>query len=211
MLSRRHRPIVYSLAAIVLIWLVTAAGYMVAKNSKMTAEKVLAYEQSVDFASLTGADRERAMHKLEAMLNALTLEERRKVWADIMSSWFAKMTEAEKGEFLEATMPTGFKLMISAFEQLPAAKRQATIDNALKNLKKTQDGLQSGVPFPKPKNNGTNRPPPLSPELQDKITTMGLKSFYGQSTPEMKAELAPVLEEMQNVMQMSRQRNNGPQ
>src|ERR1700744_4205230 len=114
MLSQRNRPIVYSVVAVVAIWLLAAAGYQIAKNSKMTADKVLAYEQSLDFASLTGADRERAMHKLEDMLNALTLEERRRVWNEIMRHWFAAMTEEEKGQFIEATMPTGFKLMLSA-------------------------------------------------------------------------------------------------
>jgi len=207
MLSQRNRPIVYSVVAVVAIWLLAAAGYQIAKNSKMTADKVLAYEQSLDFASLTGADRERAMHKLEDMLNALTLEERRRVWGEIMSHWFAAMTEDEKGQFIEATMPTGFKLMLNAFEQLPPDRQQKTIDTTLKNLREQRAQLESGQPL-KPKMNGTNQPPQLSPELQNKIETIGLKSYYSQSTPEMKAELAPVLEEMQSVMELSRMRNN---
>ena len=197
------------MVAIVGIWLLAMAGYQIAKNSKMTAEKVLAYEQSVDFASLTGADRDRALHKLEDMLNALTLEERRRVWGEVMSRWFAAMTETEKGQFLEATMPTGFKLMLNAFEQLPPDRRQKTIDTTLKNLREARDQLQSGQPL-KQKNNGTNQPPPLSPELEDKLKTIGLKSYYSQSTPEMKAELAPVLEELQSVMELSRGRMNQP-
>lgn len=196
--------------AIVVVWMVAVAGYFIAKNSKITADKVLAYEQSVDFAHLTGSARERALRKLEDMLNALSLEDRRRVWREIMSHWFPDMTEAEKGQFIDAVMPTGFKLMMTAFEQLPADQRQRTIDRTLKNLRDQEAKIESGAPMPKPKNNGTNQPPPMSQELQDKITNIGLKSYYSQSTPEMKAQLAPVLEEMQNVMELSRQRNNPP-
>ncbi len=208
MISQRHRPVAYAVAAIVGIWLLAVAGYHLALSLKLTPEKVRAYEESVDFARLSAADREKALQKLAAMLNGLTLEERRKVWGDIMARWFAAMTEAEKGKFLEATMPTGFKQMLGAFEALPPERRQKTIENTLKNLRDSQGQMQAGRPPKSPQNSGTNQPV-LSPELQDKITTIGLKSYYTQSSPETRAELAPVLEEMQKVMELNR-RNNGP-
>jgi hypothetical protein len=207
-ISQRHRPVIYAVAAIVVIWLLAVAGYQLARHLKLTAEKVRAYEESVDLARLSGADRERALHKLEGMLNGLTLEERRQVWGEILARWFAAMTEAEKGDFLEATMPTGFKQMIGAFEALPPDRRQKTIENTLKNLRESQAEMQAGIPPKTALNNSTNQPV-LSQELQDKITTIGLKSYYTQSSPETRAELAPVLEEMQNVMELSR-KNNGP-
>ncbi len=199
---------VYAGAAIVVIWLLAVAGYQLALHLKLTAEKVRAYEESVDLSRLSGADRERALHKLEAMLNGLTLEERRQVWGEVLARWFAAMTEAEKGEFLEATMPTGFKQMIGAFEALPAERRQKTIESTLKNLRDSQTQMQAGMPPKSMIGKGTNQPV-LSPELQDKITSIGLKSYYTQSSPETRAELAPVLEEMQNVMELNR-KNNGP-
>jgi len=99
-------------------------------------------------------------------------------------------------------MPTGFKQMITAFEQQSEEKRKRAIDEALKRLKETQSEVQTGQ---NPSASGdTNRPPPLSPELEAKVRTIGLKSFYSQSSAQTKAELAPVLEELQRLMESGR-------
>ena len=111
--------------------------------------------------------------------------------------WFEQMTEEEKGQFIEATMPTGFKQMINAFEEMPEDKRRRAIDDALKRLREAR--LQAGGTA----NANTNRPP-ISPELEAKVRTIGLKTFYSQSSAQTKAELAPVLEELQRAMESGR-------
>jgi hypothetical protein len=137
------------------------------------------------------------------MLNALSLDERRKARLDRLTwGWLEQMSEDEKSVFIEATMPTGFKQMLEAFEQLPEDKRRKTIDDALRQLRDERNRIQNSTGESPPE--GTNAPPPLSPELQAQIRTIGLKTFYGQSSAQTKAELAPVLEEMQRVMESGR-------
>ena len=108
-------------------------------------------------------------------------------------------------------MPTGFKQMLSSFEQLPEEKRRKTIDDAMRRLREARDqprggprgGTQTGTNAP-PAQTGTNAPPVLSDELQARIRTIGLTTLYSQSSAQTKAELAPVLEELQRVMESGR-------
>jgi hypothetical protein len=91
--------------------------------------------------------------------------------------------------------------MITAFEQQPEDKRKRAIDEALKRLRETNAQVQGGQ---NPGSANVTNQPPLSPELEAKVRTIGLKSFYSQSSAQTKAELAPVLEELQRVMESGR-------
>src|SRR5277367_5449443 len=196
MLNPRQRPIFLAMIALVVIWAVAIAGYEIARHAKVTPEKVRAYIRSVDFSHLSAADREAAIRKLAAMLNALSLEERQGLRID-RRGWFDEMTEAEKSEFLEATLPTGFKQMLGAFEEMPPDKRKHVVDQAVKQLQDARQQMAADGQAPAAGSNG----PVLSPELQEKVTKIGLQSFYSQSSAETKAELAPLLEQMQQTME----------
>ena len=159
-----------------------------------------AYVESVNLGKLSGAARAQAIRDLEAMLNKLSYEERQRLRIErTANNWFEQMTEAEKGQFIEATMPTGFKQMITAFEELPEDKRKRTVDGALKRLREQRERMASGQGDGQ-RTNG----PPISPELEAKVRTIGLKSFYGESSAQTKAELAPLLEELQRSMESGR-------
>jgi hypothetical protein len=183
------------------IWAVAIAGYRFAKNSRMTSEKVRAYMESIDLSKLSGDARAKAIRGLADRLNALSMEERRRAQLGRLPwAWFDQMTEDEKGNFIEATMPTGFKQMLVAFEELPEDKRRRAVDDALRRLKEAQAKIQEGEGMP----NAATNAQTLSPDLQAKVRTVGLKAFYSQSSAQTKAELAPVLEELQRVMESGR-------
>jgi hypothetical protein len=195
MLNPRQRPILLAVSVLLVIWVVAIAAFKIAEHAKVTPEKVRAYAESVDFSRLSAAEREAAIRKLAAMLNALSLEERQRLRMDRLA-WFNKMTEAEKAEFIEATLPTGIKQMLDAFEQLPVDKQQRAVDDAIKRMKAAQEKMAAGGSPPDA--NG------LSPELQEKVTKIGLQSFYSQSSAQTKAELAPLLEQLQQTMENGR-------
>ncbi len=201
MLSQRWRPVFYAALAVLVIWAAAMVGYRLSKNARITVEKLKAYTEATDLSKLTGDERARALRRLAEMMNALSLEERRKVrFERLVGGWFEQMNEEEKASFIEATMPTGFKQMLTAFEQMPEEQRRKAVDDAMRRLREAQRQLQAGEGLP----DGTNAPPPLSPELQGQIRTLGLKAFYSQSSAQTKAELAPVIEELQRVMETGR-------
>ena len=203
MLNRRWRPVLLSALAVIGLWVLALTGYSIAQNRRVTAERVKAYVESFDLAKLSGTDRANAISRLEQMLNALSPEERQKArFQRLAWSWFIAMTEDEKAGFIDATMPTGFKQMLTAFEQLPEDKRRKTVDDTLKRLRDEQKRLRAATA--EDGEAGTNGPPVISDELESKIRTIGLKTFYSQSSPQTKAELAPVLEELQRSMESGR-------
>jgi hypothetical protein len=199
-MSPRYRILISGSVSFLAVWLVAFGVYQFAASRKVTVEKVRTFAQSMDLSRLSAAERAKAIARLAAMLNALSYDERRAarlagLWAD----WFAQMTDAERAQFIELTMPTGFKQTIAAFEKLPEERRQKAIGEALRGLRESQ--LQTGKPG---SGVASANAPALSPELQKQIATIGLKTFYSDSSAQTKAELAPVLEEMQRMMESGR-------
>lgn len=199
-MNPRNRSILFAATGLLLVWLIAGVGYSMARNSKMSAEKVRAYLAKTTLHKLSGEERRKALRDLAAKINSLSQEDRRRFRANrMMQDWFSEMSEQEKGEFIEATMPSGFKQMINAFEQLPEEKRKKSVDEAMKRLKEARES-----DAPRTSSTGTNKPPVLSEDLQKKVATIGLKSFYSQSSAQTKAELAPLMEEMQKSMESGR-------
>lgn len=193
----RHRALLWAASALAGIWLVAWAGSAFFNHLKVTPEKVRAYVEAVDLSKLSGDARAKALRDLEDMLNRLTFEERQRLRVERTAyRWFEQMTEAEKGQFIEATMPTGFKQMIAAFEELPEDKRKRTVDGAIRRMREQRERVGNGPA-------GTNGPP-ISPELEARVRAIGLKSFYSESSAQTKAELAPLLEELQRAMESGR-------
>ena len=197
-MTQRQKPLIYALVGFAATWMITYAGYHLAKNSRMSVEKVQAYAHSVHLRDLTGSARRKAILGLANRLNALSLEERRRArMGRIWQQWLDEMTEVEKAFFIEISLPTGFKQMLTAFGQLPEDKRRKTIEDAVARMREAQEKFGGEEP---PLPAGTNNTP-FSPELQEKIATLGLKTFYSESSAQTKAELAPLLEELQRLME----------
>ena len=184
-------------AAIVLVaaWVLALVGTRIAARAKMTAQKVIAALHAMDLEKLSAGERARRLRELAEKFSALSTDERRRARAD--REWdrlWRQMAEQEKSDFVERTMPSGVKQMLTAFEQLPEDRRRFAVTNAIARMRAEREA--GGVPAA-----GAEEREPLSEELQKKVITTGLKTFYAESSAQTKAEVAPLLEEMQRMMQ----------
>ena len=85
------------------------------------------------------------------------------------------------------------KRALAIFEQQPKEKQQKDIDEAMRQLREHAAN-------PHRPNNDTNGPL-VGPELDKKIRTMGLNALYSQGSAQTKAEMAPLLLEIQRQME----------
>jgi hypothetical protein len=201
-MNPRKRGPLYGVAALLALLLGGIAVFAFIQNSRVTAEKIEQYVQDKDFAALSGADRSERLRQLANMVNALSIEERRKWWlSGAWRKWFDAMNEREKGQYLDATMPTGFKQMLNVFEELPEARRKKFMDDAMKQLVESHRMTTDHEPGRETSMYGTNEPPVLTPDLEKRARTIGLKTFYTESSAQTKAELSPFLEELQHQME----------
>ena len=199
-MNPRHQPLAIAAGILVAVWAVALTGYVIAKNAKVTGEKVRAYLAGTDLAKLQGADRAKALKKIADYINQLPADERRTTRMDReWEKWFKAMTDQEKGDLIDATMPTGVTQMLTAFEQLPPEKRQKAVQDSLKRLRDARNDPRNAGQW-----QGKDAPPPLDPELQKRAAAAGLGAFYSQSSAQTKAELAPLLEEIQRSMESGR-------
>lgn len=204
MANPRRRALVWAAAALVVVWTLAGAGRYLAARSQVTAESVAGYLHDTDPATLSGETRSNSLDRLAKQLASLPVEERRRARMDgAWARWFAAMSDVEKAAFIEATMPLGVRQMIASFEELPEDKRRRAVADALRDLRRAREA-EAGESSEGGLRIDTNQPPPLSDELQRQLLKVGLNTFYSNSSPQIRAELAPVLEEMQRLMQSGR-------
>jgi hypothetical protein len=187
----KRRPVLKAICAIAIAWVLAWSGYIISKHSKMTADKVKQYQNSIDLSRLSAADRLKALKALAEKLNALSPEERQLWRLDL--DWFRQLTDEEKAYFIDAFLPGEMRLALKMFEKWPKDRQQREIDDALRDLRAHAADPQA---HPLSGLNGTNGPL-LTPELDQKIRTIGLNSLFSQGSAQTKAQLAPLLIEVQ--------------
>lgn len=194
MANPRYKPLYAAGIVLVAAWVLAFVATRIVAHTKMTPEKLIAALRETDLDKLDAAARAKKLQQLADKLKAMPRDERREARAD--AEWdriWKQMTEAEKGELVERTMPSGVKQMLTAFEKLPEDKRRFAITNAIARMRSQRENGEAP-------DDGRNQQP-MSEELQKKIVTTGLKTFYSESSAQTKAEVAPLLEEMQRMMQ----------
>jgi hypothetical protein len=169
------------------VWLIAAIVIHFAISSQPTAASVTAYASSVNLDSLSAADRARAIERMENMVNRITFEERQQLDRDrVTRGFFDKLTPGEQGDYLDATLPTGFQQLMESFNKMDPVRRKQIVSQALEHMKENQ---------------GQGPPPGADSTIAQHVIDQGLKSFYRDANADVKLDLAPLVEQMQLNLQ----------
>jgi predicted ATPase len=174
-------------ALLAAVWVVAAIVIHLANASHPTAATVTAYVKSINLDALQGAERERAIERMEKMVNGITFEDRQQLDRERISRDFLhKLTPAEQGAYLDATLPTGFQQLMDSFNKMDPARRKQIVSQALERMKEHQ---------------GEGPPPGADATIAQHVIDQGLKSFYRDADADVKLDLAPLVEQMQLNLQ----------
>jgi hypothetical protein len=121
-------------------------------------------------------------------LNQLEYEQRQHERATRrLDSFFNALTPLERSEFLDLTLPAGFRQMMDAFNKMDPAKRKSFVDHALTQMKERGETDAAG--------------PSMDDPNVKKIVEQGMRAFYSDASADTKMDLAPLIEQMQKNLQ----------
>jgi hypothetical protein len=177
-----------TLGLLLLVWILAAVGIFFARSARPTPEKLITYLQAHPLPESTSG-RQKVIEQVAQQLNKLDFEQRRTLREDdSLENFFRALTPDERREFLAATVPEGFRQMMTALNNMEPERRQELVDRALADLRReTPRQIER-----------------LEEEEVRKIFAEGIESFYEQANADVKMDFAPVLEELQQNIQRLR-------
>ncbi len=169
------------------IWLIAGGAIWLARRAKATPASVERYLATHSVEGRSSSEREKIMNRLADQLNQLTYEQRREMRVGRkLDAVFRALTPEEQARFLDLTLPAGFRQMMEAFNKMEPKKRKDFVYRALREMQG---------------NEGEDPPPRVDDKNVEKIVNQGLKSFYTDSSAEVKMDFAPLIEQMQRNLQ----------
>ena len=176
--------------SLVIIWVVAGGLIFWSHRSKPTPASVTAYLQGPEMSSGSASHRTKVIDEAAALLNGLTYEERQKLDQDgVTRGFYKRLSPDEQLAFMDATLPTGFKQMMEAFNKMTPAKRKELVNRSLAEMQKYE---------------GEAPPREFDSKIAQRIVDQGLRSFYSDANADVKLDLAPLIEQMQKNLQTGR-------
>jgi hypothetical protein len=179
-----------SLLAIAGVWVVAGCAVWWARASTPTAATVLRLLTAPSLDTLDASARQKLLDRVADQITRLDAEQRTTLRnTPGMREFFDALTPAEQGAFLEKILPSGFRQMMEALNDMPRQKRKGLVERAIADIRER----------------GAEPPPPGVDEATvSRIAEEGLKAYYNESTAETKLDLAPLIEELQRSLRPTR-------
>lgn len=187
-------------AALAVIWvgvwgLLTTAGVF-----EVTPDKVFAFVEGKPIAEIEDLEARREwLEELAGMVNQFNFQQRQKFREGIRElgngqageedGFWGGLDRDERAYFVDLTMSASFKQMMKGFNEMEDDERRAFVERARGDMEK-----RGGDPE-------MARLEREDSELYDRIVNEGMESYYRDASAETKRDLAPLMEEMQRLME----------
>jgi len=169
------------------VWIVALGAIHFMHAQIPTAVSVSAWIDRQDWAALTPEERDKRLNELADQMNRLSLAERQKLESEhALEAPMHEMTEEERLRFLDLTLPKGFAQMMDAFNKMTPDQRHNLVTRAL-------DGMKNWDP--------DQKPPGWDDAVMQKVVQSGFSSYLQDASAETKLDLAPLIQQVQVVMQ----------
>ncbi len=190
----RHKLWAWTIAAVVVAWIVAAGSIAFFRGQRVTAEKVVAFIGEKPLQGLSPKDR---LHRIEGLadrVNHLDFDERQKFRLEKrLRNFFLEMSEAERTHYLELTLPNGMKNMMEAFNKMTPQKRKQVVNRAVTELSRVSA-----------QGDRAEMEKALGDENLKKVVAEGMKAYFTEANSQTKLDLQPLLDQVQNILQMGR-------
>ncbi len=177
-------------AVLLVIWAVAGGTIYLARRARVTPESLGNYLASQPLKTKKPGQRSKVIGKIAGQMNQLVYEQRREVrMGKAMDEFFRELTPEEQLQFLDLTLPTGFKQMMEALNKMTPEKRKRFVSKALEDMQKREGDH------------------PLDTQIDAnarKIMDQGFKSFYSEASAGVKMDVAPLIEQLQKNLQGAR-------
>ena len=174
------------IAALVGLWIVALLIIHWSRSMQPTPASFEAYLFRHDLDKASGSGRTAIINHAADQLNRLSWDQREQLRQDGADrELFKKMTPDERSRFLDLTLPQGMHELMVALNKMKPEKRRKIVEDALTKMRNADPA---------------GAPPPNDPQTQ-KIISEGLESFYKDSSPEVKLDFAPLIEQIQKTTQ----------
>lgn len=157
----------------------------------MTAEKIRSLAQRVNLETLSPKEREQFLAELALNLNRLDFDERQKLHATRpLAPLIEQMTETERLNLLEKTLPEGFKQLMESLNKMTPEQRKRLVQRGLQDMEEAQHRFAS---------KGTR--PHVDDAIVQGIIQNGFHEYLEKASADTKMDLAPLVEQIQVNLQ----------
>ncbi|MGF1677933.1 MAG: hypothetical protein ACFCUX_01935 [Candidatus Methylacidiphilales bacterium] len=181
-------------AALLVIWLISAAGMKAARDRVASADRVLAMVTAQNWDETTGANRQRALEEIADEVNRLDFEQRRELGLRRgLDGLFSSLSTEERQQFLDKTLPKGFEQIIERFNRMDTEARKAAVERAMADLRDIEINASQ-----EERQRVLDR---YEDGTAQRVIREGFSSYLQNASAETKLDLAPLIEQIQRNMQ----------